>query len=115
VGEEEEEDDAVTTPRGTTALHPLLHHSSDTVRDLPGVEIPAAETPMIARNAAMRRGGEQAGGGNRRASLDKRGRRVSSIASGFDGSFLATLLPKFPPRVHTDSDDDSDTASQFAR
>jgi Mis12-Mtw1 protein family len=70
------------TPRGTTALHPLLHHATDTVRDLPGVEIPAAETPMIARNAAMRRGDQS---GNRRGSLDKRGRRVSSIASGFDG------------------------------
>jgi hypothetical protein len=71
------------TPRGKTVLHPLLHNSLDNVRDLSGVAIAGAETPMIVRNAALRRGEP---GSSRRASLDKRGRRVSSIRSGFDGS-----------------------------
>jgi hypothetical protein len=66
------------TPRGTTKLHPLLHDPQSPAQQVP---LATAETPMIARNQDMRAGGD------RRTSLERRGRRASSIGGGFEGQY----------------------------
>ncbi|KAH8918583.1 hypothetical protein BT69DRAFT_1285567 [Atractiella rhizophila] len=75
----------------------LPHHSPSTSDDPAefSQEVTVAETPKIRRNAALRgeggpkrgaRGGNDGGvgKGERRSSLDLRGKRASSIGSGFD-------------------------------
>ena len=65
-------------PRAKTKSNQSEQHSPKMDKVVP---VPTAETPKINRNAAMRRGDDS----GRRTSVERRGRRASSIGSGFEG------------------------------
>lgn len=74
----------------TTTPYAQQHRSSNNpqprVRDYDNVQLPVQDTPRIERNAAMR------SNASRRTSLEKRGRRASSLGNGYLGELISFFL-----------------------